>query len=114
VKRTQRKRKSTNSGPSTEPALVYILQLYITGQTPRSMASVHNISEFCKKHLEGRFELKIVDIYQQPEMAREAQIIAAPTLVKHMPPPVRKLIGDLSDEKRMLIALDVKSTAVRA
>src|SRR5262249_49281779 len=87
---------------------MYQLQLYVTGQTPRSVASVRNIQHLCHDYLSGRFELKIIDIYQQPELAREEQIIAAPTLVKQLPLPLRKLVGDLSSEHKVLLALDLK------
>jgi circadian clock protein KaiB len=86
----------------------YILHLYVTGMTPRSQRAIESIRALCEEHLAGRCELKIIDIYQQPELARSAQIIAAPTLVKSLPPPLRRLIGDMSDEGRVLVALGVK------
>ena len=87
---------------------MYRLRLYVTGQTPRSLASVRNLRHLCEEYLNGRFELDVIDIYQQPEMASEAQIIAAPTLVKQLPLPLRRLVGDLSNEQRVLMALDLK------
>jgi len=87
---------------------MYTLRLYITGQTPRSVASVRNLRHVCDEHLTGRFELQVIDIYQQPELAREAEIIAAPTLVKRLPLPLRRLVGDLSNEQRVLMGLDLK------
>jgi circadian clock protein KaiB len=86
----------------------YTLRLYIAGQTPRSLASVHNLRHLCEEYLAGRFELDVIDIYQQPKMASEAQIIAAPTLIKQLPLPLRRLVGDLSNQKRVLVALDLK------
>lgn len=88
---------------------VYSLCLYVTGQTPRSAASIRNLREVCREHLEGRFELNVVDLYQRPELAREAQVIAAPTLIKKLPLPIRRLIGDLSNRNEVLLALDLKS-----
>jgi circadian clock protein KaiB len=87
---------------------MYTLRLYITGQTPRSVSSIRNLRTVCDKYLTGRFELQVIDIYQQPELAKEAEIIAAPTLVKRLPLPLRKLVGDLSDEQKVLVGLDLK------
>lgn len=77
----------------------YLLRLYITGATPRSCQAVANLRKFCEDCLEGRFQLEVVDIYQYPELAREEQIIAAPTLVKKHPLPRRVMVGDLSDQE---------------
>jgi len=85
----------------------YILRLYITGITPNSMRAIENIKRFCEDHLQGRFELEVIDIYKRPELAREAQIVAAPTLVKLLPVPLRRFVGDLSDEKKILVGLDL-------
>ena len=86
----------------------YALRLYITGQTPRSRRSVENLRALCDKYIAGQFDLEIVDIYQQPAMAMAGQIIAAPTLVKSMPPPLRRLVGDFSDQNRVILGLDIK------
>lgn len=86
----------------------YVLTLYITGATPQSAQAVMRIKEICAVHLEGRYELEVVDIYQQPELAKSAQILAAPTLVRSLPAPLRKLIGNLSDLQRVLIGLDLQ------
>ena len=85
----------------------YILRLYVTGMTPRSARAVENIRAFCEKHLAGRYELQVIDIYQQPELARTEQLVAAPTLIKKLPLPLRRLIGDMSDEERILVGLDI-------
>ena len=86
----------------------YVLRLYVTGQTPRSLQSVENLQRLCEKHLAGRFSLEVIDIYQQPALAAEGQIIAAPTLIKAMPPPLRRLVGDFSDANRVVLGLDLK------
>jgi circadian clock protein KaiB len=86
----------------------YILRLYITGQTPRSVQSVENLRALCDKYLPGQFDLEVVDIYQQPAMAKAGQIIAAPTLIKFMPLPLRRLVGDFSDKERVILGLDLK------
>jgi circadian clock protein KaiB len=90
------------------PEQTYLLRLYVTGSTPRSARSIFNIRKLCEERLLGRYQLEVVDIYQQPEMARQEQIVAAPTLIKKLPLPLRKLVGDLSDEERVLTGLDLK------
>ena len=86
----------------------YVLRLYLTGHTSRSLNAVQAVKKLCEEHLPGRYELEIVDLCQQPERAQAAQIIAAPTLVKELPPPLRRLIGDLTDPDRVLVALNLK------
>jgi circadian clock protein KaiB len=85
----------------------YVLRLYVTGMTPRSTAAFASIKRICEKHLYGHYDLEVIDIYQQPSLARDEQIIAAPTLVKRLPAPIRRLIGNLSDEERVLSGLDL-------
>ena len=86
----------------------YSLRLYVTGSTPKSVTAILNIKRICEKHLLNHVDLEIVDIYQNPELAKEAQIIAAPTLIKMFPEPLRRAVGDLSDEEKVLYALDIK------
>ena len=86
----------------------YLLRLFVTGMTPRSTEAVAAIKTLCEHHLKGRYDLEVVDIYQQPELAKEAQIIAAPTLVKQLPEPLRRMIGNLSDTERVLMGLDLR------
>jgi circadian clock protein KaiB len=88
----------------------YVLRLYITGQTARSMRSIENLRGLCEKYLKNQFDLEVIDIYQQPALAAEGQIIAAPTLIKTMPLPLRRLVGDFSDQKRVVLGLDLKAT----
>ena len=97
---------STDAVPSAIEA-EYLLHLYITGATPNSMRAVRNIKEICEAHLAGRYELLIIDIYQQPELARQEQIVAAPTLIRVRPLPRRQLVGDLSNRPAVLISLGV-------
>lgn len=87
----------------------YVLRLYVSGMTPNSLKAVENVRKICEEHLEGRYQLEIIDIYQQPIFAKEGQIIAAPTLVKELPPPLRKFIGDMSKTDRILLGLDIRS-----
>jgi circadian clock protein KaiB len=81
--------------------------LYIAGTTPRSSRAVANIRDICKHNLKGRYELEVIDIYQKPALAQGEQIIAAPTLVKQLPLPLRRFIGDLSDTERILVGMDL-------
>ena len=87
----------------------YVLRLYITGMTPKSTLAVSNIQKLCEQYLKGCYELEVVDIYQQPKLAAGEQIIATPTLIKKLPLPLRKLIGDMSDTKRFLLGIDLKT-----
>lgn len=85
----------------------YELSLYVTGMTSRSARAIENLRAFCRKHLEGRHTLRIFDVYQQPALAREEQLVAAPTLVKRLPLPQRRLVGDLSNQERVRTALGI-------
>ncbi len=85
----------------------YVLRLYVTGQTPRSLRAIENIRRICETHLKGRYDLEVVDIYQHPSLAQGERIIAAPTLVKSLPTPIRRFVGDLSDTERVLFGLDL-------
>jgi circadian clock protein KaiB len=106
MKRSNRHAKQQAAAESGKPT--YVLRLFVTGSTARSSRSIFNLRKLCEERLLGRYKLEVVDIYQQPELAREEQIIAAPTLIKRLPEPLRKLVGDLSDENRVLMGLDLK------
>jgi circadian clock protein KaiB len=86
----------------------YLLRLYVAGTTPRSMAAITNIKKICEENLDGRYVLEVIDLYQQPQLAAGHQIIAIPTLIKELPPPLRRIIGDLSDTEKVLVGLDLK------
>jgi len=90
----------------------YILRLYVSGMTPNSLRAVENVRKICAEHLEGRYQLEIIDIYQQPFFAKEGQIVATPTLVKELPEPLRKFIGDMSQTERILVGLDIRTRKV--
>ena len=86
----------------------YVLRLYVTGMTPRSTEAFSTIKALCEDRLHGRYELEVIDIYQHPQLAKDEQIIAVPTLVKKLPAPLRRLIGELSDTERVLLGLDLR------
>ncbi len=92
-----------------QKSATYVLRLYITGMTPKSTQAIAKVRHLCEKHLAGRYELKVIDIYQQPALANQNQIIATPTLIKELPAPLRKMIGDMSDTDKFLVGIDLKS-----
>ena len=86
----------------------YRLRLYVAGQTPSSISAFTNLKKICDEHLQGRYEIEIVDLLQKPQLARGDQILAIPTLVRRLPEPVKKIIGDLSNTERVLVGLDLR------
>jgi circadian clock protein KaiB len=86
----------------------YVLRLYVAGSTARSIAAISNIKKICEDNLSGLYVLEVIDLYQQPLLAAGQQIIAIPTLIKELPPPLRRIIGDLSDTEKVLVGLDLK------
>ncbi|RST31249.1 circadian clock protein KaiB [Sphingomonas ginkgonis] len=83
------------------------LTLYVAGETPKSVAAIRNLRQLCEEHLTGRYEIEVIDLRQQPQLAREHNIVAIPTLVRSLPVPVQKIIGDLSDREKVLVHLQV-------
>jgi circadian clock protein KaiB len=92
-------------GPQEER---YILRLYVTGLTPKSVRAIANVKKICEDHLQGRYELEVVDLYQRPQLAKGEQISAMPTLIKKLPLPLRRIIGDMSNTERVLVGLDLR------
>lgn len=90
----------------------YILKLYVSGNSPTSVRAIMNLKRICEENLKGQYLLEIIDLYQKPELAREANLVAAPTLIKNLPLPLRRIIGDMSDTKRVLVGLDIVKTDV--
>jgi circadian clock protein KaiB len=90
---------------------VWILKLYVAGQTPKSIAAFANLKKICEEHLAGKYRIEIVDLVKNPKLARGDQILAVPTLVRQLPPPVKKLIGDLANTERVLVGLDLQPAA---
>lgn len=86
----------------------YVLRLYVTGATGGSARAIENIKKLCEERLKGRYELQVIDLYQQPGLAKGEQILAAPTLIKKLPLPLRRLVGDMSDVKRVMVGLDLR------
>ena len=105
-----RARKQASS--SRQPQAKYLLRLYVTGTTGKSMRAIQNVRRICEEHLHGLYDLEVVDIYKNLPLARGDQIIAAPTLIKRLPAPLRRLIGDMSDEQRVLVGLDIRPQRV--
>jgi circadian clock protein KaiB len=102
-----RPRRNAGAGRSGKNRAGYVLCLYVTGTTPRAKAAIMKVKTFCEEHLRDRYQLDVIDVYQQPTLAKEEQIIAAPTLVKKLPLPLKKLVGDFSSTERVLMALDL-------
>jgi circadian clock protein KaiB len=89
---------------------IFIFRLYVSGATPRSLRAIENIKKLCEKYLTKRYELTVIDVLQQPALLKEEQIFATPTLVKKLPLPIRKFIGDLSNIEKILVGLDIKES----
>ena len=91
----------------------YLLRLYVAGQTPRSVMALNNLKTICEQHLAGRYEIEVVDLLVDPTLARGDQILALPTLIRRLPPPVKKIIGDLTSADHVLVGLDLRPRAGR-
>ena len=100
----------SDNGPSTlSPAgEIYSLRLYVAGQTPKSVLAFTNLKQICNQHLLGRYQIEIIDLLENPQLARGDQILAVPTLVRRLPEPIKKIIGDLSNTERVLVGLDLR------
>jgi circadian clock protein KaiB len=102
-----KKAKALKSGFDTPRANVWRLRLYVAGQTPRSLAAFENLKQICETHLRGHYRIEVIDLVEQPYLSKGDQILAIPTLVRKLPQPMRKIIGDLSDTERVLVGLDL-------
>ena len=89
----------------------YVLKLYVAGQSPKSVNAIANIKKICEVSLQGRYVLDVIDLYQQPQLAQGEQVIALPTLIRKLPHPLRRIIGDMSNTERVLVGLDIRSNA---
>jgi len=106
-------RPSSKRRKARAPAPYFDLRLYIAGQTARSIAALANLQRICDEHLEGRYRIEVIDLLERPQLARGDQILALPTLVRKLPEPIRKLVGDLSDTERALVGLDIRPRSSR-
>jgi len=98
----------TPGTPPPESAALWTLRLYVAGQTPKSLTAFANLKRICEEHLEGRYSIEVIDLLKNPQLADDDQILALPTLVRKLPEPIRKIIGDLSNTERVLVGLDLK------
>jgi circadian clock protein KaiB len=100
--------RRTEVRPARRPEKLWQLRLYVAGQTPKSMTAFSNLKKICERHLDGRYRIEVIDLVARPQLSRGDQILAIPTLVRKLPQPVRKIIGDLSDTERVLVGLDLR------
>ncbi len=99
-----KKNEGLNEGP-----VLWLLKLYVAGQTKKSLTAFNNLKRICETHLSGQYQIEVVDLLVNPKLAKGDQIVALPSLVRQLPPPVKKIIGDLADEERVLVGLDIRS-----
>jgi len=101
---------STDVEINPDPARAghYNLRLYVAGQTPKSLAAISNLKKICEEHLAGMYTIEVIDLLERPQLAAGDQILAVPTLVRRLPPPIKRIIGDLSDSDRVLVGLDIR------
>jgi len=107
-KRTDDPARALARAAAQQPHTRYVLKLYVAGLTPRSAAAIRSVTAVCEEHLHGRYELEIIDLYQRPTLAQGEQILAAPTLIKYLPLPLKKIIGDMANDEKLLVGLDLR------
>jgi circadian clock protein KaiB len=105
-----KKKTKANGKPAVDRTPFLQLRLYVAGQTPKSLAALSNLKSICAQHLDGTYELEVIDLIKNPQLAQGDQILAIPTLVRNLPVPIRKIIGDLSNIDRVLVGLDLRGT----
>jgi circadian clock protein KaiB len=96
------------TAPQSSVAQTYSLRLYVAGHTPKSVLALANLKQICEQHLQGRYEIEVIDLRKDPQLASGDQILAVPTLVRRLPEPIKKIIGDLSNTERVLVGLDLR------
>ena len=106
--KSQGRARAAKRSAAPTPAKKWMLRLYVAGNTPNSISAFSNLKNICEVHLGGRYEIEVIDLMRQPQLARGDQIIAVPTLVRKLPHPVKKIIGDLSNQERVLVGLDLR------
>jgi circadian clock protein KaiB len=102
------KEQKRSAGRPAKKEKTWELRLYVAGNTPRSVTALHNLKKYCETHLKGLYRIEVIDMLKKPKLAEGDQILAIPTLVRKVPQPIRKIIGDLSDEEKVLIGLDIR------
>lgn len=112
TKANKARAKNGEGSRSAKPAdEILELRLYVAGQTPKSLAALANLKRICDEHLRGKYRVEVIDLVRQPQLAQGDQILAIPTLVRRVPQPLRKIIGDLSNTERVLVGLDIRSAS---
>jgi len=106
--------KKNSKAPAASADDHFQLRLYVAGQTPKSLAALSNLKRICATHLDGRYQIEVIDLMKNPQLAQGDQILAIPTLVRNLPKPIRKIIGDLSDTERVLVGLDLRDLRARS
>jgi circadian clock protein KaiB len=106
---SETKNPTTGEGPSPEADDKWRLRLYVAGRSPKCVAALENLKLFCEEHMPGQYEIEVIDLLENPRLAKDDQIVAIPTLVRKLPEPLRRIIGDLSNTERMFVGLDLKS-----
>ncbi len=102
---------NTAMGESVRPGGIYNLRLYVAGQTPKSITALANLKKVCEEHLVGRYQIEVIDLLEQPQLAAGDQILAVPTLVRRLPQPLKRIIGNLSNMERVLVGLDLRQVS---
>jgi len=105
---TSSRKVTPSSKKAIDPSNEYQLRLYVAGYTPKATAAIDNLTRICETHLQGRYRIEVIDLLLNPKLAAGDQILAVPTLVRHLPEPIKKIIGDLSSEERVLVGLDLQ------
>jgi circadian clock protein KaiB len=106
---TKKKARPSTNGAKENDAEFWNLRLYVAGQSAKCIAAVRNLNAFCEAHLAGRYRIEVIDLLENPKLARDDQILAIPTLVRKLPEPLRKIVGDLSSSERMLVGFDLRA-----
>ncbi len=112
TKNTESKKGNGKQIPAKPVSDEWVLRLYVAGQTPKAIMAFKNLKLICEEQLKGKYEIQVIDLLMNPQLGRDDQILAVPTLVRKLPVPVRKIIGDLSDSERVLIGLDIKPRSI--
>ena len=108
AKQSTKSKRATKSKSARKSKKAWELRLYVAGQTPKSLAAFANLKKICEEHLAGQYEIEVIDLLKQPQLASGDQILAIPTLVRKLPEPIRKIIGDLSNTERVLVGLNLR------